>query len=94
MFLAGAGAVMGPIVDGGMGVPGQGRPALPIRVTVGGGDGEVMYAGSLTGTANGVVQLNVKLPPLDVPATAPVPVIVAVGDAATVAAIYLCNCGH
>ena len=65
-----------------------------IRVTVGGGDGEVMYAGSLTGTANGVVQLNVKLPPLDVPAPAPVPVIVAVGDAATVAAIYLCNCGH
>jgi uncharacterized protein (TIGR03437 family) len=38
------------------------RPVLPVRVTIGGRDAEVLYAGSAPSLVAGVLQLNVLLP--------------------------------
>jgi uncharacterized protein (TIGR03437 family) len=38
------------------------RPVLPVRVTIGGQDAEVLYAGGAPGFTAGLLQLNVRIP--------------------------------
>jgi uncharacterized protein (TIGR03437 family) len=54
-------------------------PVLPVTVTVGGVDAQVVYAGSAPGLVSGVMQVNVIIP-LTAP-TGTVPVVVTVGTA-------------
>ncbi|HEU0120355.1 MAG TPA: putative Ig domain-containing protein [Bryobacteraceae bacterium] len=56
------------------------RPTLPVRVTIGGEAGSVLYAGSAPGLVAGVFQINVRVP-AGLPAGTNVPVSLQVGDA-------------
>src|SRR5262249_13102952 len=69
LFITGAGLPARPVPDGMPGVVGEGAPKLPVRVSVGGLNGEVLYAGSFAGVTNGAVEIDVRLPQLDVPET-------------------------
>jgi uncharacterized protein (TIGR03437 family) len=89
VFLTGAGVPSALVPDGGSGVPGQGAPALPVRASIDGVDCQVLYAGSLSGTVNGVVQLNLQLPPSF--ANSLPSLVVSVGGTATQAYILAPN---
>jgi uncharacterized protein (TIGR03437 family) len=56
------------------------HPLLPVRVTIGGQEAEVLYAGSAPGLVSGVLQVNARVPAGISPGGA-VPVIVIVGSA-------------
>ena len=70
------GGVDGQIVTG----PVLPRPLLPVRVTIGGQDAELFYAGAAPGLASGVLQINVRIP-MGMPRGLPAAVIVFVGGA-------------
>ena len=55
------------------------HPQQKVRVSIGGQDAEVLYAGSAPGMVSGVLQVNVKVPP-DAPQGNAVPVTLTVGD--------------
>ena len=50
---------------------------LPVSVTIGGADAHVVYAGNAPGEIEGVVQINVMVPPTVTPGT--LPVVVTIG---------------
>ena len=54
------------------------RPLLPVTVSIGGRQAEVLYAGSAPGQPAGLMQVNARIPQGLAPGTA-VPVSVAVG---------------
>jgi uncharacterized protein (TIGR03437 family) len=58
------------------------RPVQPVRVTIGGKEGVVLYAGAAPGLVAGVFQLNVRVP-ADVASGDAVPVVVRVGENAS-----------
>jgi uncharacterized protein (TIGR03437 family) len=76
LYLTGAGLTDPPAVDGVPPAPPFPQLALPITVTVGGVDTEVVYAGAAPGLP-GLAQVNIRVP--RVAASAAVPVHVAVG---------------
>jgi uncharacterized protein (TIGR03437 family) len=55
-------------------------PQLPVTATIGGTPARVIYAGSAPGYVEGLLQVNVEIPP-DAPTGAAVPLIVMAGDA-------------
>ena len=55
------------------------RPVLPVRVTIGGREGLVLYAGGAPGLVAGVFQVNVRVP-ADVAAGNAVAVVLQVGE--------------
>jgi len=63
------------------------HPTLPVRVTIGGQEAEVLYAGSAPGLVSGVLQVNARVP-AGIPSGA-VPVVVAVGGANSQAGVTL-----
>jgi uncharacterized protein (TIGR03437 family) len=109
LFVSGAGQAEGGLQDGAIGVPGQGRPLLPIQLTM---DvdalwrgtlyngprtvaPDVLYAGSLAQTANEVLQMNIRLPEIDVPTVHSAQLLLEVGGAkAPSAAIFVSNSGR
>lgn len=79
MYATGGGQTRPPSVDGTIN-RGASGPALllPVKVTIGGKDAEVSYAGGAPGLLSGVLQINVR-----VPADSPigfVPLVVSIGD--------------
>ena len=52
---------------------------LPVTLTIGGKQAQVLYAGSAPGMVYGMLQVNAKVP-LDVPVGAAVPILAKVGD--------------
>ncbi len=64
------------------------RPTLPVRVTIGGQQAEVLYAGSAPGLVSGVLQVNARVP-AGVAAGSTVAVVVTVGSAGSQAGVTL-----
>ena len=66
-----------------IGVPAPKLTAQPpaVKVTIGGVDAEVQYAGAVPGTIAGLTQINVKVP--EVTPGLALPVVVKVGDFAS-----------
>ncbi len=54
---------------------------LPLSVTIGGVNAQVLYAGNAPGEIEGVVQINVMVPPTAMPGT--LPVVVTIGGVAS-----------
>jgi uncharacterized protein (TIGR03437 family) len=54
-------------------------PVLPVKVTIGGRDTEVLYAGAAPGFVAGSMQINVRIPN-DAPTGDEVPVLISVGN--------------
>ncbi len=109
LFVSGAGEAQGGLQDGAIGVPEQGRPLLPIELTMevdplwrgalySGPQTvvpDILYAGSLAQTANEVVQMNIRLPELDVPAVHSTRLSLKIGgESAPDAAIFVSNSGR
>lgn len=111
LFLAGAGQTVEKLEGGAVGVPGQGKPLLPLQLTMSvdpsyrgvpyngprSAAAEILYAGSLAQIANGVVQMNVQLPDLDIDSVRDAKLTVQVGDdpaSASTAAIFVWNGGR
>jgi uncharacterized protein (TIGR03437 family) len=80
LFVTGAGP-MSPAGQDGLVVTADSlpRPVLPVTVQVGGQPAEVLFAGGAAGMANGVTQVNVRIP-AGTPAGASTPVTVQIGD--------------
>ncbi len=67
-------------VDGALtGTTETARPVLPVRITIGGKEGVVLYAGGAPGLVAGLVQVNVRVP-ADVAAGDAVPVVMQIGE--------------
>lgn len=81
LFATGEGRTIPANVDGSLQGNDPGRPVLPVRVTVGGRDAEVIYAGGSPGLVSGLVQVNVRLA-ADTPA-GDQPVLLRIGEAAS-----------
>lgn len=64
------------------------RPVLPVRVTIGGKEGLVLYAGGAPGLVGGVLQVNVRVP-ADVTAGEAVPVVLRVGEISSALGVTL-----
>jgi len=64
------------------------RPALPVRVLIGGKGSQVLYAGGAPGLVSGVFQVNVRVPE-DVNAGDAVEVILQIGENSSIAGATL-----
>lgn len=64
------------------------RPVLPVRVTIGGQEAEILYAGAAPGFVAGLMQLNVRLP-AGAPLGEAVPVVLQVGQNASRAGVTM-----
>ncbi|MDQ6739535.1 MAG: putative Ig domain-containing protein, partial [Actinomycetota bacterium] len=62
LYATGEGATTPDGVDGLLAISVYPTPVLPVRVTLGNQDGEVLYAGAAPQLAAGLMQLNVRLP--------------------------------
>jgi len=87
LFGTGEGQTLPLGVDGGIAGAELPRPTLPVRVTIGGKEAAVLYAGGAPGLVAGVVQVNVRVP-ADVTGNA-VPVVVAVEERVSAAGVTL-----
>jgi uncharacterized protein (TIGR03437 family) len=63
------------------------RPAAPVRVSIGGVEAEVLYAGAAPGLVSGVLQLNVRVPS-DLP-SGQVALLVSIGEATSQANVKI-----
>ena len=79
LFLTGEGQTDPPGSDGQIANGVFPKPALPVRVDMGGIQAEVLYAGAAPGQVAGLMQVNAKIP--DNSNSGPVPVQVTVGTA-------------
>jgi uncharacterized protein (TIGR03437 family) len=80
VYATGAGQTSPPSLDGSLATADKPRPpALPVTATVGGIPAQVLYAAGSPGSVNGVLQVNLVIPP-DVESGPSVPVVLTVGD--------------
>jgi uncharacterized protein (TIGR03437 family) len=79
LFLTGEGQTDPPGTDGQIANNVFPKPALPVRVDIGGRQAEVLYAGAAPGQVAGLMQINAKIP--ENSNSGPVPVQVTVGTA-------------
>ena len=79
LFLTGEGQTDPPGSDGQIANSAYPKPALPVRVDMGGIQAEVLYAGAAPGQVAGLMQINAKIP--DNSNSGPVPVQVTIGAA-------------
>jgi uncharacterized protein (TIGR03437 family) len=87
LYGTGEGQTLPAGVDGSVvGATDTPRPVLPVRVTIGGKDATVLYAGGAPGLVSGLVQVNVRVP-ADVAAGDAVPVVLQVGERASAAGV-------
>jgi uncharacterized protein (TIGR03437 family) len=91
LYATGAGQTWPQGVDGKLGAIPLPVPALPVRVTIGGVQAVVQYAGGALGKVAGMVQLIVLVPP-GVSGSA-VPVVVQFGDAASQTGVTIAVAG-
>lgn len=88
IYATGEGQTAPPGVDGQVTGAALKRPALPVRVTIGGQQAEVLYAGSAPGLVSGVLQVNARVP-AGVAAGSAAPVVVTVGGAGSQSGVTL-----
>ncbi|MBZ5625733.1 MAG: hypothetical protein LAQ69_44625 [Acidobacteriia bacterium] len=79
IFATGEGQTDPPATDGKIASGVLPKPVLPVRVTIGGQDAEVLYYGAAPGQVAGVLQVNARVPTSGVLPGA-VPVILTVGS--------------
>ncbi len=79
IFATGEGQTDPPGVDGKVAGAILPSPVLPVKVTIGGREAVVHYAGAAPGLVAGVLQINAQVPD-DVPAGSAVPIVIQVGD--------------
>jgi uncharacterized protein (TIGR03437 family) len=82
LYATGQGVTTPDGVDGLLAASVYPKPVLPVRVTVAGQDGEVLYAGAAPQLAAGLLQVNVRLPSDLAPGSA-IPIALTVGDNAS-----------
>jgi uncharacterized protein (TIGR03437 family) len=87
-FGTGEGQTLPAGVDGTLTGAEPARPVLPVKVTIGGKEGTVLYAGGAPGLVAGLVQVNVRVP-ADVVAGDAVPVVMSVGTATGAAGVTI-----
>jgi uncharacterized protein (TIGR03437 family) len=80
LFGTGEGQTLPGGADGALTSPDAPRPVLAVKVTIGGKEGTILYAGGAPGLVAGLVQINVRVP-ADVAAGDSVPVVLQVGTA-------------
>ncbi|MBM3765369.1 MAG: hypothetical protein FJW32_08255 [Acidobacteria bacterium] len=61
LFATGEGRTVPANIDGSLQGNDPGRPVLPVRVTVGGREADVVYAGGSPGLVSGLLQANIRL---------------------------------
>lgn len=79
IFATGEGQTDPPGVDGKVAGTSLPSPLLPVKVTIGGREAVVHYAGAAPGLVAGVLQINAQVPD-DVPPGSAVPIVIQVGD--------------
>ena len=62
LFATGEGSTEPPGVDGAIAAPPLPKPILPVSVTIGGAEAEVLYAGAAPSLVLGVLQVNARVP--------------------------------
>jgi len=82
IFATGGGQTNPPGTDGQLVAPPYPQLILPVRVTIGGLDATVQYAGAAPGEVAGMLQINAVISP-DVQPGGAVPVVVQIGSAQT-----------
>ncbi len=79
IFATGEGQTNPPGVDGKVAGATLPKPVLPVKVTIGGREAVVHYAGAAPGLVAGVFQINAQVPD-DVSPGSAVPIVIQVGD--------------
>ncbi len=80
LLASGAGQLSPGGIDGAVVTPGNlPRPVLPVLAQIGGQSADVEYAGGAPGVVEGVIQVNVQIPPASQSGSA-VPLVLGVGD--------------
>ncbi|MBM3782708.1 MAG: hypothetical protein FJW30_00025 [Acidobacteria bacterium] len=87
LFGTGEGRGLPAVADGSLQGTDTSRAVLPVRVTVGGREAQVLYAGGAPGLVSGLLQLNIRLAE-DTPA-GDQPVVLTIGDASSAATATL-----
>jgi uncharacterized protein (TIGR03437 family) len=88
LFGTGEGQTLPGGADGTLTTPDAPRPVLPVKVTIGGKEGAILYAGGAPGLVAGLVQINVRVP-ADTATGDAVPVVLQVGSATAAAGVTL-----
>ncbi len=86
LFATGEGQTSPVGVDGKLAVVPLPQPVLPVTVTIGGQNAEILYAGGAPGAVAGLMQINVRIPS-GIPTGAAVPVALRVGNASAQAGV-------
>ena len=88
LFATGEGQTTPAGVDGKLAADPLPQPVLPVTVTIGGQNAQILYAGGAPGAVAGLMQINVRIPS-GVPTGAAVPVEVRVGNASGQAGVTI-----
>jgi uncharacterized protein (TIGR03437 family) len=80
LYATGEGQTTPPGVDGKLASTPLPKPILPVSVSIGGQDAQVLYAGGAPGEVAGVMQVNVQIP-AGIQTGNSVPVVLTVGSA-------------
>lgn len=88
LYATGEGLTAPSGVDGKLAEAPYPAPRLPVKVTIGGLDAEVSYAGGAPGLVAGLIQINARVP-AQAPSGATVPVSIKIGDAESPAGVTL-----
>lgn len=89
IYLTGEGQTTPVGVDGALAVGATlPKPVLPVSVSIGGADAQVLYAGAAPGSVAGLMQINAIISPLATPSLA-APIIVKIGDKSSPAGVTL-----
>jgi uncharacterized protein (TIGR03437 family) len=88
LFATGEGQTSPAGVDGKLAAVPLPQPVLPVTVTIGGQNAQILYAGGAPGLVAGLIQINVRIPS-GIPTGAAVPVAVRVGNASSQAGVTI-----
>lgn len=92
LYATGEGQTVPATQDGAVAVSTSTRPRLPVRLTIGGIEAAVQYAGNAPGQVTGLLQINVQIPDGVTPGGY-VPVAVQVGDAVSGPGVWIAVSG-
>ena len=88
LFVTGEGQTTPAGVDGKLAAVPLPKPVLPVTVTMGGQNAEILYAGGAPGAVAGLMQINARIPS-GIQTGAAVPVVVRVGNASSQAGVTI-----
>lgn len=88
LYLTGEGLTTPAGIDGKIATDALPKPVLPLTVSIGGIEAEILYSGAAPASVAGLAQVNARIP-AGAPAGAAVPVTVRVGDTDSRTAVTL-----